>query len=93
MTWLILLFHSKHVAVRKERRPLGDSPQLLDFRMTLMHVYVRLANFTMHPEFRFKMANCYGWHKCMPKAVELKGIPTHKECNCEQDISMLTNEA
>ena len=55
------------------------------FIIALMHVYVTQANFTTKPRFKLKISEVS--QKWIPKAVELKRIPTHKKCKCKKFCS------
>ena len=55
------------------------------FPIALMHVYVTQANFTTKPRFEIKISEVS--QKWIPRAVELKRIPTHKKCKCKKFCS------
>ena len=56
----------------------------LTSRIALMHVYVTQANFTTKPRFEIKNKRSFTE---IPKAVELKRVPTHKKCKCKKFCS------
>ena len=50
-----------------------------------MYVYVTQANFTTNLVLKLKISEVS--QKWIPKAVELKRIPTHKKCKCKKFCS------